>query len=111
MKASNMVFGDVLVLNFPFTNLSGFKKRPSVCLQQQGQDVLVVFLSSVLGKERTADFVVEKDAENNLVQDSLVRAFKLSTVHEQLVHKKIGSLKKGDRLKLKRRLRNFVEGL
>lgn len=41
-----MAKGDILLITFPFTNLSGSKVRPAVILTETNLDITVCFITS-----------------------------------------------------------------
>lgn len=40
--------GDLILVRFPFTDLSGSKRRPAIVLAEYPPDIVVAFISSVL---------------------------------------------------------------
>ncbi|MCH8535834.1 MAG: type II toxin-antitoxin system PemK/MazF family toxin [Flavobacteriaceae bacterium] len=40
--------GDIVLIPFPFTDLSGVKNRPAVVLHSSGEDVVLCFLTTQL---------------------------------------------------------------
>jgi mRNA interferase MazF len=111
MKTTKFNFGDIILISFPFSNLTSFKKRPCLVLKEHQQDVLVVFISSQFKQRSTDDILVKKDNINNLVVDSLIKVWKINVLHKGLIIKKIGNLDKGNKIVLKNQLVNFFSRL
>lgn len=92
--------GDVVLVTFPFTDLSGSKKRPAVVLQTetpQSVDTILAFISSVLpktpGKNEIVLLPTQRDfAATGLKVPSVIRLDKLATIDRHLVVRKLGSL-------------------
>ena len=42
--------GKIVLLPFPFTDLSTAKRRPALIILERAQDVVVVFISSIIPK-------------------------------------------------------------
>lgn len=93
--------GAVVLVPFPFTDLSRQKPRPAVVVSgeafhQENEDLILVALSSRIERRlRQTDFVVsEQDegfSETGLRVSSLVRCGKVITMHESLVLMQLGS--------------------
>jgi mRNA interferase MazF len=111
MTMNNLQFGDIVLMKFPFTDFSSFKNRPAVCLKQINEDVVVCFLSSKLSSKSKHDIVLKKDKLNFLKVDSIIKTWKIFTVHEQLMYKKLGGLKKTDKRRLRTKLMRLMSEL
>jgi mRNA interferase MazF len=89
------VKGDVVVVPFPFSDLSASKRRPAVILAAVPGDDLI--LSQITSKNVYDDFSVTIEAgdiENgSLAQTSNIRPNKLFTAEESLVVYRVGTLK------------------
>lgn len=110
MKTDNKFqFGDIVLISFPFTDFSGFKKRPCVVLKVKRDDVLVCFMSSKIELKEASDMLVIKDKINGLVTTSLIKTHKLTTLHQQLIISPLGTLSQKDKNKLKKSLLALVE--
>lgn len=111
MKTTKFSFGDIILVSFPFSDSTSFKRRPCVILKEHEQDVLVVFISSQLNQKSEHDFILDKDNANNLAVDSLVKIWKINVLHKSLIFKKIGFLGKENKMALKSKLINFFTKL
>jgi mRNA interferase MazF len=88
--------GDVVLLEFPFTDTSGSKRRPALVLLDTGDDDIVV--ARVTGQLSAAPHVVVLDEwqQVGLLLPSVVRLHKVATLQRRLVNKKLGRLTPGD---------------
>ena len=86
--------GDIVLVSFPFTDLTSSKRRPALVVSPDGfnevlQDVVLVALTS----RRTADESIEIDStdcvDGVLPKRSAIRPTKIFTMHASLVVKKI----------------------
>ena len=91
-----LVKGDVVILLFPFSDLSSARKRPAVvvaCLT--GDDVILAQITSAaIRKDEYAILIESKDFKHgSLPIPSLIRANKLFTADRLIINTKIGTLK------------------
>ncbi len=89
------VKGDVIVINFPFSNLTEFKPRPVLVIKvPKGGDLIV---NQITGKsqETSVEVSVTKDdfKQGGLRIDSYLRLDKIFSIEKFLIKYKIGSLK------------------
>jgi mRNA interferase MazF len=84
--------GDIVLLTFPFTDLSGGKTRPAIILISSEDDVTVCFLTTQLKWYSEFDISVEPTELNGLKKLSLIRINKLATIDRDLVIGRIGIL-------------------
>ena len=84
--------GDIVLVSFPFTNLTSAKTRPAVVLMETQYDVTVAFITSQLKWQDQSDLVLNPSLENGLKLTSLIRLTKLATIEKQLVLGKLGEL-------------------
>lgn len=89
------VKGDVIVLPFPFSDLSATKKRPALVVAplQTHNDVILCMITSKKTKDASAIFITEKDFVNGrLPHDSNVRPNRLFTADTSIVLRTVGKL-------------------
>lgn len=84
--------GDIILISFPFTDLTGVKIRPAVILMETEQDVTVAFITSQLKWQTQFDILLEPSSKNGLKLNSLIRLTKLATINKQLVLGELGNL-------------------
>ncbi len=77
--------GDIVLIPFPFTDLSGKKNRPAIVLIESEDDVVVSFLTTQLNWQSEFDFTVQPSNLNGLKKTSLVRLDKLATIDKNLI--------------------------
>jgi mRNA interferase MazF len=107
--------GDIVLVPFPFTDLTARKVRPSVIISPDPQalDVVVAFLSSVIPPELTdTDWVLptthSEFALTGLKTTSVFRLGKLLTLHRALILRKLGRVGPSIQRDLDVRLRQAV---
>ncbi len=84
--------GDVVLLPFPFTDLSGMKNRPAVVLAQNDFDVTVAFITTQLHYKEETDVIISEFKEAGLKKVSLIRLNKIATIDKSIVLGKLGEL-------------------
>ena len=88
------VKGDVIVAPFPYSDLSGFKKRPSLVLAKLQGDELI--LCQITGKERQDRYSINLESKDfkskNLNVSSVIRPNRLFTGNASLISYKAGTL-------------------
>ena len=84
--------GDIVLIPFPFTDLSGTKYRPALILAIGKVDITVSFITTQLKWQEDFDIKTEPSQMNRLKRTSLIRLSKLATIDKDLVIGKLGSL-------------------
>jgi mRNA interferase MazF len=89
--------GDIVLVPFPFTDLTGQKVRPAVIVSPHpvGEDIILAFITSVIPSPLLpTDFLLEKSHSEfplaGLKTASVVRAAKLVTLHRSLILRRLG---------------------
>lgn len=90
--------GDIILIKFPFTDGSEYKKRPVLIISNNSiaktEDFVVVQITSKKSKEKSLIEIVDRDLSTKLQLKSYVKAHKLFTVHKSLILSKIGTINK-----------------
>ena len=84
--------GDIVLIPFPFTDLSGNKLRPAVVLFTVESDVTVAFITSKMKFSGNYDLKIKKSTENALKVDSVLKVSKIATIDKGLVIGMLGIL-------------------
>lgn len=86
--------GDIVLVPFPFTDLTGNKNRPAVILIESEDDVTVSFITTQLKLHSEYDITVQPTELNGLKKPSMIRLSKMATLDKELVIGKLGVLDK-----------------
>ena len=87
-----MAKGDIVLITFPFTDLSGSKLRPAVVLADTGFDLTVSFITTQIGWQETTDVLIIPTIVNGLRKQSLIRTSKIATLDRSLAKGLLGKL-------------------
>ncbi len=109
--------GTIVLIPFPFTDLSGMKVRPAVVLAvlASGEDVVVSFISSRkddrIKKARTHELVVTTGmagfVRTGLKVDSIITVSKIATLDRKMILGELGSLSSDIISELDKKLKIF----
>ena len=89
---------DIVLIPFPFTDLSATKKRPALVISytdfnRKNQDILVCQITHNLKQRTHSVFINNGNLESgNLAVESLIKTNKIFTIDKGLVIKKIGKV-------------------
>lgn len=90
--------GKIILIPFPFTDLSASKVRPAVIVSNfsQGEDIIVAFISSAKNKLQKTDIVLNSKDKNfsktGLKTDSVIKTGKLATLDKKIILGEIGEV-------------------
>lgn len=87
--------GTIVLIPFPFTDLSGHKVRPALVLYNQngGEDCIVAFISSIKQKRiGKYDVPLKPSKLNGIKVDSTIKVSKIATLQKKIVIGEIGDL-------------------
>lgn len=104
-----MAKGDIILINFPFTDLSDTKLRPAVVLLEGVSDITVCFITSRLEWRDKSDMILDPSAENGLRKQSLIRVAKIATLDKSLAKGLLGNLTPGELVQLNRKLKELFQ--
>ena len=100
--------GDIVLVSFPFTDLSDNKIRPSLVLIEAEYDITVSFITTQTGWNDEVSVMITATSENGLKKDSLIRLNKLATIDKELVKGKIGALNKQEITIVNQKLKDIL---
>ncbi len=102
--------GDVLLIPFPFTDLSATKTRPAVVVsstvyQSVRPELLLAYVSSQISKATApVDYILNDWQSAGLLKPSFVRP-KIAAIEPSLIVHQVGQLSAQDMVEVERRLR------
>ncbi len=102
---------DIILVPFPFTNLTKSKKRPALIVSpnryNKGEDIVIAFITSKLDvAKKLGDYKILQWKEAELPLPSMVR-MKFATIANSIVIKKLGMLVKEDEKRFQVKLTSF----
>lgn len=103
--------GDVVLLIFPFSDLSTAKRRPALIVSpnssNSGSDVVVAYITSQMSSYSAGrDVILHGWNSAGLPKPSLVR-MKFATLDKVLIIRKLGELKSADLVEVEKAVLNF----
>jgi mRNA interferase MazF len=104
---------DVVLVPFPFTDLSSAKRRPALIvspnLYNAEKDVVIAYLTSqVNSPARFGDYKLQKWREANFPKPSMVR-MKFATIDKTIIVRTLGELEEVDRREIEKILLLFFK--
>ncbi|MGH7492139.1 MAG: type II toxin-antitoxin system PemK/MazF family toxin [bacterium] len=104
MAAKTITRGSVVLIRYPFTDLSGTKLRPAVIVTPNDlipllDDILCAFVTTVIPDRALAtDLTIHSTDQDfpstGLRGTSVIRAHKLALLHHSLVQRHLGQMSK-----------------
>lgn len=104
-----MIKGDIVLITFPFTDLSGSKLRPAVILANTNLDLTVCFITTQIQWQEFTDVLLLPDLTNGLKKQSLVRTSKIATLDKILAKGLLGRLNQPELYDLDNKLKMLFE--
>lgn len=103
-----MVKGDIVLITFPFTDLSGSKLRPAIVLAASSMDLTVCFVTTQLQWEEPTDVRLQPTLTNGLKRSSLIRVSKIATIDKSLAKGLLGQLDSNELSELDLKLKTLL---
>lgn len=101
--------GDIVLIPFPFTDLTGNKLRPALVLLAGSVDVTVAFITTQLRWKESSDVILSPTEQNGLKQESLIRLAKLATLDSNLVDGLLGEIDPAKIIEVNRNLKDLLK--
>ena len=97
--------GDIILIPYPFTDLSSTKQRPAVVISNAKSNLsmgnyIVAKVTSVIRKDDFSFDLKNADLDTSLPKASQVRTNELFTVSDSIVRKRIATLKSSSVMRL-----------
>lgn len=97
--------GDIILITFPFTDLSGSKLRPALVLADTNLDFTVCFITTQIQWQEATDVSIAPSSTNGLRKQSLLRTNKIATLDRVLAKGLLGRLAQQDMTDLNSKLK------
>ena len=105
-------FGDIVLLQFPFTDLTTTKKRPAVVVSSveynnKRPDIIVMAITSRLREIQSfGDVTIEEWKQAGLIKESAIKPI-IITIEKNLILAKLGQLQNQDTQVLRNNLQTI----
>ncbi len=114
-----MIKNTIVLVPFPFDDLSASKVRPALCLTSEigkYNHVIIAFISSKIPEDLIdSDLIITKQSENcigtGLTVDSVIRLHKMVTIPKNLISRKLGEINQSVAIEINRKIRQLFEGV
>ncbi|MBS3071434.1 type II toxin-antitoxin system PemK/MazF family toxin [Candidatus Pacearchaeota archaeon] len=86
---------DIVLVNFPFSDLTKTKKRPALVINSlEGDNTIFCQITTKRRNIQKYEIILKKeDCEGNIRFDSFIYLDMIFTLHKSIVHGKIGEVK------------------
>jgi len=101
--------GSIVLIPFPFTDLSGDKLRPALILAETTLDVTVSFITTQLQWTEPTDILLQPNLLNGIKKASIIRLSKIATIDKILIVGKIGQLDPKQLVELDQKLKAIFQ--
>lgn len=101
--------GDIVLITFPFTDLSGSKLRPADVLADTNLDMTVCFITTQIGWQESTDVLLSPNTGNGIRKQSLIRTSKIATLDRSLAKGLLGTLSATELHDLNARLKVLLQ--
>jgi mRNA interferase MazF len=109
----NLSQGDIVIIPFPFSNLSNSKPRPAIVISNklvnETSDVILAQISSIVRNDKFSFVLKNTDLTTSLKTDSEIRCNKFFTAEKSIIQKKISSLKASKHQELFKKITSLLE--
>lgn len=108
--------GKIVLVPFPFTDLTAAKLRPALVLYEGKSDVVLSFISSKLSaRSSDTDIIITSDSigftKSGLKVDSVIKLDKIATVLKELIIGELGELDNILKKEVKQKLTKMISHL
>ncbi|MCZ7355861.1 MAG: type II toxin-antitoxin system PemK/MazF family toxin [Candidatus Methanoperedens sp.] len=106
--------GKIVLVPFPFTDLTAAKLRPALVIYEGEKDVILAFISSKVPSELSeVDVLIAKKSpgfgKSGLKVESVIKLDKIATVLKDLIVGELGELEKELRQEVNQKLPKVLE--
>ena len=88
--------GDLVLIEYPYTDLIGVKLRPAVVLKDTNDNDFIVVRATTQSKQTEFDIEIADWEKAGLLKPSIIRIHKLTSLETKLVKRRMGILSAAD---------------
>jgi mRNA interferase MazF len=104
-----MLKGEIVLIPFPFTDLTSTKMRPALILAASSLDITVCFITGQTHLQESTDVLVKHNSNNGLKKDSLIKVSKIATLDKSLAIGLLGYISSTELTKVEQSLKTFFQ--
>jgi mRNA interferase MazF len=108
-----MKFGDIILVPFPYAEMTNKKVRPAVVIAEtfdQYKDIVLSAISSIIPHELSETEILLKPNEtNNLRVDSVIKVDRIVTLKKEDIIANLGKLSLKERVKYKKIFQGLIK--
>jgi len=108
-----MKIGEIILIPFPFAELTEKKVRPAIVLAQtkdKYKDIIIAAISSVIPKELGVnEILIKASKRNNLRKDSIIKVDRIITLKREDKITNLGTLTKEEITLLKEKFLGLID--
>jgi mRNA interferase MazF len=101
--------GELVLVPFPFTDLSSMKNRPALVLLDNDEDATLSFITTQKRWAKEWDIYLEPTDQNGLKKPSIVRLAKITTLEKSLIMGRLGMVSHDKLNELQQKLRMLFD--
>jgi mRNA interferase MazF len=109
-STTSFKIGDIVSVQFPYSDLQGSKRRPGLVLHVDEKDVLLARITTRPPTVPT-DVSLTRWTESGLPRASTVRLTKLASIDQGLIHRPVGRLHPADAAAVMQAMEKWVRSL
>jgi mRNA interferase MazF len=103
--------GEIILLSFPFTDVTGVKRRPALVLLDTGDEDAIVARVTSQAVQTIFDVELVEWQQAGLLIPSVVRVDKLATLGKRLVERRLGMLTSSDWMRVVARVKQLCASI
>ena len=104
-------FGDIIIINSPFSDNQGSKRRPAVVIKDTNDKDLLIAKVTSQSYYTEFDITIKEWKQAGLISASVIRTHKIQTIYNSLIFSAIGRLTPVDLQLVRRGLLDLVTDL
>jgi mRNA interferase MazF len=101
--------GDIILVPFPYTDMTGTKLRPALVLINNPNDLTVCFITSQVKWKEDTDIELFPTTQNGIKKASLIRLSKIATIDKSLATGKLGEISPSESKELNIKLKKLFK--